>query len=140
MVVSVLSILLFVIFLILSGFHFYWFFGGQWGLQQVIPIKNENSKTQIPKLATLVVALILLLFGIIYLSKSQFVSLSIPEFFLLYGSWFITIVFILRAIGDFNYLGFFKKIKNTEFAKADNSIFIPLCLVIGMCGLLIEVL
>jgi len=37
----------------------------------------------------------------------------------------------LRAIGEFKYLGFFKKIKNTEFAIADSKLFSPLSLAIG---------
>jgi len=57
-----------------------------------------------------------------------------------YNYWFIPIIFILRAVGDFNYVGIFKKIKNTEFARADSKIFIPLCLIIGICGITIKLL
>ncbi|MFK7787808.1 MAG: DUF3995 domain-containing protein [Crocinitomicaceae bacterium] len=57
-----------------------------------------------------------------------------------YGAWFITSIFILRAVGEFNYVGLFKPIKDTDFAKADSSIFSPLSLGIGIVGLVIQLL
>ncbi|MEM6843120.1 MAG: DUF3995 domain-containing protein [Bacteroidota bacterium] len=50
------------------------------------------------------------------------------------------VIFILRALGEFNYVGFFKRVKNTEFARADSRIFSPLCLGIGVIGILIQLM
>jgi hypothetical protein len=36
-------------------------------------------------------------------------------------------VFAIRALGDFKYVGFFKKVKNTDFAINDTKYFTPLC-------------
>ncbi|WP_307347298.1 DUF3995 domain-containing protein [Metabacillus malikii] len=44
----------------------------------------------------------------------------------------ITFIFFLRAIGDFKYLGFTKKIKNTNFSKYDTALYTPLCLYLGL--------
>jgi uncharacterized membrane protein YbhN (UPF0104 family) len=141
MIITILSIILFLIFSILGGFHFYWFFGGVWGLEKVIPTKNKEVKTlSIPIFATLIVALILISFGLIYLIKFGITSVQVPKLITDYGYWFIPSVFILRAIGDFKYVGFFKKIKNTEFAKADSKIFSPLCILIGIMGILIQLM
>lgn len=139
MIVIILSIFLFLVFLVLGGFHFYWFFGGTWGLKKVIPSKeNELNNLSIPKLATLIVGLVLTLFGLMYLVKSGLIDFQISNWIKNYGYWFISSIFILRAIGEFNYVGFFKKIKNTEFSKADSKIFSPLCLIIGIIGILIQ--
>jgi hypothetical protein len=73
------------------------------------------------------------------LIKSGLTDIQIPSW-ATYGYWFIPSVFILRAIGEFNYVGFFKKIKHTEFAKADSKIFSPLSLGIGAVGLLIQLM
>lgn len=141
MIVTILSIILCLIFFVLSAFHFYWFFGGTWGLDKVIPTKiDEEKNISIPKFATLIVALGLALFGMIYLVKSGLTTVEIPNWITKYDSWFIPTIFILRAIGEFNYVGFFKKIKNTDFAKADSKIFAPLCLFIGVVGFLIHFL
>ncbi len=50
------------------------------------------------------------------------------------GRIIIPIVFIIRAIGEFHYVGFFKQIKDTDFGQMDTLLFSPLCLVIGLMG------
>jgi len=140
MITTILSLILFLIFSILGGFHFYWLLGGVWGLKKVIPSKkNKASTLTIPKFATLLVGLVLTLFGLIYLLKLGFINVQIPYWATNYGFWVIPSIFILRAIGDFNYVGFFKKIKNTEFARADSKLFSPLCLIIGIIGIIIQI-
>ncbi len=140
MITIILSIFLFLIFAVLGGFHFYWLFGGIWGLEQAIPTKGKVSSLSIPKIATLLVGVVLVLFGLIYLIKSEFINVQVPSWVTNYGYWFIPSIFILRAIGEFKYVGFFKKIKHTEFAKADSKIFSPLCLIIGIIGILIQLM
>ena len=141
MLITILSLILFVIFIALGGFHFYWLFGGVWGLEKVIPSKDTKANTlTIPKFATLLVGLVLVLFGLMYLIKPEIISVSIPILLIDYGYWIIPSIFIIRAIGDFNYVGFFKKVKNTEFSKADSKIFSPLCLIIGIIGIVIQLI
>jgi len=60
----VISVLLFLTFLTLSGFHFYWLFGGKWGLDQVVPTEPKSAeRPPIPPVATLVVAIGLMAIG-----------------------------------------------------------------------------
>lgn len=142
MIVIILYILLFLIFIILGGFHFYWLFGGNLGLGKVIPTKDNEARStlSIPKLATIIVGLAFVLFGLIYLIKSELINAQVPNWLTNYGYWFIPSIFILRAIGEFKYVGFFKKIKHTECAKADSKMFSPLCLGIGLIGVLIQLM
>lgn len=144
MTATFLSLILFLTFLTLSGFHFYWLFGGTWGLKSVIPSKgSEPNLIAIPQFATLIVAMGLLLFGLLYLQKSGLKGVSISiDFDLLtnYGYWIIPAIFTIRALGEFKYVGFFKKVKHTQFAKADTKIFAPLCLGIGIIGFIIQLL
>lgn len=133
----ILKSILFVIFITLSMFHFYWLFGCTWGLLYVVPTKNDSeSQKPIPRFATFVVAVTLLFFGLIYIVDLKFISNTIYY----YTYWFVPIIFIIRAIGDFNYVGFFKKIKHTKFAKQDYKLFSPLSLFIGLIGLIIQAL
>ena len=141
MIVLILSVILFLIFGVLSAIHFYWLFGGKWGVGKVFPTKsNTASNIKIPKFATLIVALGLLSFGLLYLLKSELISVEIPNWILRYAYWIIPSIFIIRAIGEFNYVGFFKKVKDTEFGKADSKIFSPLCLLIGVMGILVQLI
>ncbi len=141
MITTVLSTILFAVFTSLGLIHFYWLFGGKWGLEKVIPTKEHQTSTfSIPRFATLIVALNLPLFGLMYLVKSGHINVLIPNLLTQYGYWIMPSIFVLRAIGDFKYVGFFKKIKNTEFAKADSKWFTPLCLIIGILGILIRLI
>lgn len=140
MITTILSIILFVIFSALGLIHFYWLSGGKWGLEKALPTKNNGEKAiEPPKIATVIVGIGLISFGLIYLIKTGLFNFQVPNWIITYGSWIIPSIFILRAIGDFNYVGIFKKIKNTEFAKADSKWFIPLCLTIGILGILIQI-
>ena len=137
--IEILSIILFVLFTSLGFIHFYWLLGGKWGLEKVIPTKDNQLNTlSIPKFATLLVGLVLVLFGLLYLVKTGLVNLEIPNWITNYGYGIIPAIFILRAVGDFKYVGFFKKIRNTKFAKADSKLFSPLCLTVGIIGILIQ--
>ncbi|WP_170863195.1 DUF3995 domain-containing protein [Pseudozobellia thermophila] len=129
------------VFFVLGGFHVYWLFGGVWAVERVIPTKaGGEDLPAIPRTATLIVGLVLILFAWMYLMKSGLVPVQVPKGIMNYGYWFIPSIFILRAVGDFNYVGFFKKIKHTAFAKADSKVFIPLCLAIGIMGILIQLM
>jgi hypothetical protein len=137
--ITTIAIILFLIFLFISLIHFYWAFGGTWGSNSVLPTKENNVKILNPSiLATVIVALGVLGFGLFILVKSSILEFNLPSWLNEYGLWIIASIFILRAIGDFNYVGFFKKIKQTEFAKSDTKYFSPLCLLIGILTLILE--
>ena len=139
--IATLSIALSIIFIFLSLIHFYWLTGGQWGLKYVIPSKrNRVDFPPPPKFATFIVAVVLALFGLIYLLKLKTINIPFPSSLSYYAYWIIPSIFILRAIGEFKYVGLFKTIKNTEFAKADNKWFIPLCLIIGIIGMILQLI
>lgn len=141
---TIIAILLFCIFLFLSGIHIYWAFDGKWGSGAVLPTKNENDKVIIPGIfPTLLVAFGLLLFGIIALISVIELDFAIHSWIVFLqkkGLWIIIAIFILRAIGDFNYVGYFKKIKHTKFAINDTKYYSPLCLIIGILALTLELI
>lgn len=134
-----ITLLLFLIFLILSSVHFYWAFGGKWGTEGVYPSKADGSPMRPPSIAaTLIVAIGLLSFAVFYLIKAGYISVQLPLWLNKNGLWILTALFILRAIGDFNYLGFFKKVKNSKFAVNDTKYYAPLCLIIGLLTLVLQ--
>jgi hypothetical protein len=62
---------------------------------------------------------------------------SFPDWILKIGLWIIPIIFSLRAIGDFKYIGFFKQVKATEFARLDTVFYSPLCVMIALIGFIL---
>ncbi len=137
--ITLIAIILFLIFLFISSIHFYWGMGGRWGAKAVFPARDENHPAKNPgPIPTFIVATGLLGFGLFYLIKCGLIPIDLPGWLDKYGLWIIACIFILRAIGEFRYLGFFKKIKQTEFGKNDSRYYSPLCLVIGLLTLIIE--
>ena len=83
-------------------------------------------------LPTFIVAFGLLRFGLFILVKSGLIGFKFPSWLDKYGLWIIASIFILRAIGEFNYVGFFKKYKQTKFGQNDTKYYSLLCLIIGI--------
>lgn len=132
---------LFLTFLFLSGIHFYWAFGGKWGASAVIPTKDDTQAVMNPGIvATLIVALGLLAFGLLPLILTEIIHFPIPLWLSNSGLWIIAGIFTLRSIGEFNYVGFFKKHKHTKFGKNDSKIYSPLCLLLGVLAFVLELM
>lgn len=141
MITIILSLILALVFLLFGGIHFYWVCGGKWSLEKVIPTKTNDLNTKpIPKFATIIVGLVFLFFSLIYVIKSGLISIQIPKWITSYSYYGIPTLFLLRAIGDFKYVGFFKSITTTTFATWDKKLFAPLCLLIAIISFTIVLL
>ncbi len=129
---KIIAALLFLIFLFLSLVHLYWVFGGKWGTEGVYPTPDVQTPPKNPGIVpTLIVAIGLFGFGVFYLIKVKIIIAELPFWLEKYGLWFLLAIFAVRTIGDFKYVGFFKKIKNTRFGQNDTKYFAPLCLIIS---------
>ncbi len=119
--------------IIMGLFHFYWAFGGKIGLDKALPTKDGKLLLKPSKSLTILVGIVLNSFAYIAYAL-QFYDFTVNENrnFYLYSGIFLSTIFIIRAIGEFNAVGFFKKIKDTEFAIYDTRYFSPLCLILGV--------
>lgn len=135
----ILGILLFIIFLSLSALHISWAFGKKWGFENSLPKNEAGDRILNPKkVDCAIVGIGLLLFGIFYLTKVDLIPFALPEQVVRIASWVIPFIFLFRAMGDFKYVGFFKKVTSTDFAKKDSAFYSPLCLIVGLIGILLE--
>lgn len=138
---TILTLLQTTIFLLISILHFYWAFGGKWGFDKSIPVNEQGVKLFEPKaLECAVVGFGLLLFVGYYLLKANFIEVPVPQWLMDYSGWVISAIFLIRAIGDFKYAGFFKRFKDTDFGRMDSKFYSPLCLLIGSIGIALELL
>lgn len=130
------------IILLMIGFlHFYWAFGGKIGFQSAIPTTSKGEPVMHPRwIESSVVGFMLLIFATYYLLNIGIFSFSLPSWITNYLGWIIASLFLLRAIGDFKYVGFFKKIRNTYFSKMDSRYYAPLCFFIALIGFIVELL
>lgn len=135
---SILSLLLFIIFFLLSLLHLSWSMGSAWGFDASLPVNEDGQRMLNPKkIDSLIVGLGLLFFGFFYLIKSGFIAFDLPSLVVSIASWVIPSIFLMRAIGDFRYVGFTKRIKNTPFALRDTKFYSPLCLAVAIIGFIL---
>ncbi|MDJ1468928.1 DUF3995 domain-containing protein [Cytophagaceae bacterium DM2B3-1] len=130
------------LFLIISLLHIYWAVKGlfqpnQSFLSLVIPEIDKELAFKPGIGTTLLVALALLVASFISIWAIQPIYKGTSPFFVserwcIYGNLTIAIVFGVRAMGDFKYVGFFKKIRHTQFAYYDTRLYSPLCLLIAI--------
>lgn len=122
------------ILLLLSGLHVFWILGGGWGKRGVVPTHNDGKPLFVPgQGSTLLVALALLIAAFLVAWRVGWVEPGLAEWMPRIGVWGIVLVFGLRAVGDFRYVGFFKKVTGSTFARLDTRLYSPLCAT--LCGL-----
>jgi hypothetical protein len=121
--------------------HIYWALGGRAFTDAIIPARHtpeglERVFNPSP-LAALIVAAYLaaiawLAFAVSRGEAVQFSPALLRVLLSLAGA-----VFLLRAAGDFHYMGFFKRVHGTPFARWDTLLFSPFILLIGAACMLL---
>lgn len=131
-----------ILFFLLAALHVYWLLGGRWGLAVAVPTQANSKIVFEPglifKLATFVVIVGLSIMGLLHYWAWTGVPSYISGTYLSWGLSLISGIFFLRVLGDFNYVGLFKRIKDSDFAWYDNRLYMPLCLLLainaGVCA------
>lgn len=136
--VRIPGILLAVIFAILSFFHLYWAAGGRFGIGATIPTTGGENLFKPSPFGTILVAAALFAAMLVVLGRLKIWGAFVPGWIFYWGAWVISLLFLLRAIGDFRYVGFFKSVTDTNFAQLDTILFSPLCLFISIVAFLIS--
>jgi hypothetical protein len=138
---TIIDLVLAIVFLSLAAIHVYWAFGGKGAAAATVP-SNLNNKPIISPgpVDCMVVALGLLGFCVFVLIRSGILLIGLPGWLLNYGLWAIAALFLLRAMGEFKYVGFFKKIKSTQFGQMDTKYYSPLCLLIAVLAVILEII
>lgn len=133
---DVLAILISIVLIILAILHFFWALFGIKEPASVIPTPIGSKQVKTPnKIMAALVGVILLGFAFVFINK----IINYVDFrWLRYVSIGIGVIFIVRAFGDFKYVGFFKTAKNSKFSALDTRYYSPLCLLMGILVLVLE--
>ena len=127
-----LAITLSLTFLALALIHVYWGLGGTWGVKATIPTQEDDTSLFSPgPFACYVVAAGLLSFSYISLVQVALLPAPVGTDTIKWVTLAMSLLFGLRAIGDFRYAGLFKRIRNTHFSRYDTMIFTPLCILLS---------
>ena len=82
--------------------------------------------------ATVAVGVVLLLFACLVAATAGLVELGISGRVLSWLCYALALGLLARAIGEFKYVGFFKRVRGSRFAKLDTRLYSPLCLMLAV--------
>ena len=123
---------------LLSLLHAYWVVGGRRGFQTAVPADGKKPLFIPSPFASLVVAAGLLAGSLTVLGRVGVWGQQWPQALFRWGTRGLAAIFMLRTIGDFKWVGFFKQVKDTEFAVRDTRFYSPLTLLLSLLALLTE--
>ncbi len=131
-VTTILAFPLIAVFLTLSLWHVYWLLGGRIGCEAAIPEVDGKPMFQPSAVATFIVAVALALCAVLLGATADLIHLPVSHTWLVWLTQALVAVLLLRAIGDFRLVGFFKRIRGTRFARLDTAVYSPLCLLLAI--------
>lgn len=82
--------------------------------------------------STLLVAVALFVFAALVLATAGLLPVAVPRRVLSWSSGLLAFGLLARAIGDFRYVGFFKRVRGSKFARLDTLVYSPLCLLLAL--------
>ena len=134
---AILAPVLAAILSILALIHLYWMVRGV-GASAAVPSHPDGTPVFRPgRVASFIVAAALLLAATIVLGQAHLLRLDLPPGLLRLGTWGLAAAFAARAVGDFRFVGLFKRVRGTRFACWDSLLFTPLCLAIALSAAIV---
>jgi hypothetical protein len=119
------------VFAALAALHFYWAAGGRLASQNTLPAVGDRPLFEPGPLATTAVGLALVSAAVVSALHGDLLLLDFPGWLSGLGTWALMLIFAARAIGEFHYVGFFKRVRDTDFARRDSLFYSPLCVLIS---------
>ncbi len=118
--------------------HLYWALGGHRGAQAAVP-EHAGKPLFVPgPVACLVVAALLSAAALVVGSAAtDWLRPWLPRTWSVVATVLVGVAFSARAVGDFRWVGFFKRQRATAFARLDTRVYSPLCLALGTGSLLV---
>ncbi len=122
------------VLVLLAGLHVWWAIRGVTG-GAVVPTTAGGVPLFRPsRAATLGVALALLVAAALVLGRIEFAWTAVPMQVYRVGIWVVAAAFAGRAVGEFHYVGMFKRERGTAFARMDTIVYTPLCVVMAVAA------
>lgn len=115
------------VLLLLAILHVYWAAAGVHG-GSAVPSRPDGTPLMQPgAAASLAVALALTVAAGLVLTQGDLLPAALPDRWIRLGTWGVAGAFAARAVGEFRYVGLFRRVRGTPFAKWDAWLFTPLC-------------
>jgi len=126
---AVVALVLAGAFALISALHVYWAARGTGSDDSgAVPTRADGTALFRPGPASsLAVAAALAAAAVVVLGRSGVIAPHGVGWVYRVGTWTLGAVLALRAVGDFRYVGLFKRERTSRFARLDTRYFTPLC-------------
>lgn len=128
---TLLAIAVCTVFIILSLWHFRMAFAAVTGTGAVPSVGGKPLFVP-SRRATIGVALLLGAFAALVAATAGLLPIALPRVVLMWLSYGLALGLLARAIGEFKYVGFFKRVRDSRFARFDTWLYSPLCLLLSI--------
>src|SRR5438477_11091542 len=129
---TALAIMVCVIFLVLALWHFRMALAPAGGASGAVPSVDGKPLFVPSTRATVAVGVILASFAALVAVTAGLLPLAFPKVVSVWLSYRVALGLFARAIGEFKYVGFFKRVRGSRFAKLDTRVYSPLCLLLSV--------
>jgi len=119
----------------LCALHVLWALGGRSIGGAAIPVVSGKPAFQPSRLTTMAVATALAVAALVVLARADLILNAWSPWLSTWAAAGLGVVFVLRAVGEFRLVGFFKSVRGTPFAFWDTWLYSPLCLALGLGAL-----
>ena len=113
--------------------HVYWAAGGRAGFDAAVPHVAGKRLFMPGRAITFAIACGLFALALLVLWRDGIIVLPLPFTLARYSVPLLALVFLARAIGDFRHVGWSKRVRDSRFARLDDVLYAPLCLVLAIC-------
>jgi hypothetical protein len=127
-----LALVVVTVFSALSLIHFYWALGGELGKIAVLPEISGRPAFMPSTASTVFVAVGLALCALLVAATANLVGVPLSGKWLRWLAYALAAALFVRAIGDFRLVGFFKRVRDSRFARLDTLVYSPLCLLLAI--------
>jgi hypothetical protein len=116
---------------VLALWHFYMALMPGSGEGGAVPSVKGKPLFVPSRKSTVAVGVVLLLFAGLVAATAGIVSVGLPRVALSWLSYVLAFGLLARGVGDFRYVGLFKRVRGTKFATLDTLVYSPLCLLLA---------
>ena len=129
---TVLALIVALSFVALALWHFGMALSPAGGMSGAVPSESGKPLFVPSTKATVAVAVVLLLFGCLAVATAGLIDVGLPPQVLSWLSYALALGLLARAVGEFKYVGFFKRVRGSRFARLDTLVYSPLCLLLAV--------
>jgi hypothetical protein len=126
-----IGVIIAAVFLVLGLWHFYMASGVLSGESGAVPSTDGKPAFVPSKQSTIAVGMVLCLLAGLVAATSGAIPSALPPAPLKWLSIALAVGLLARAVGEFKYVGFFKKVRGSRFATIDTLFYSPLCLALA---------